>query len=399
MFSLAFFWIAVLCLSVSWFLYAMFARTAISYMRAYKPYMPLPFYPAISLIKPLRGQDPALADNLRSFFEQNYPGPREIVFSSTDADDPAMAVAGRVAAEYPWVQVKFVHADVNYGRNPKVANMKGAIDAARYDLIFQSDSNVRVGPSYLKQIVAEFMQKRADLLSCVFVGTGENSWGSALENLQLGSFNAPCMCVAAERTNMSGVVGKSLLLRRRDLHIIGGLEHIRHLLCEDFYLGELYVAKGRRVVISRTLVHNYNANLSVMQFLQRHARWFKQAAAIRPLAYIGSIVFNPTAIALFIWLLNYNSRTYLLILGLTALAKSLSDYTLLTKMRGYGMRWYYACLMPFKDLLMTLVWFYSAFSRTVVWRGNRLRFGRGTKIAEQVTALPHPTPIASPLRA
>src|SRR5688500_12325459 len=64
--------------------------------------------PASAHLRPLKGDEEILAANLRTFSVQDYPSPIEIVFSTTEADDPAIAVARAVSAEHPQVPVRFV---------------------------------------------------------------------------------------------------------------------------------------------------------------------------------------------------------------------------------------------------------------------------------------------------
>ena len=54
------------------------------------------FAPPVSIVKPLCGLDDELEQNLESFFELDYPD-YEILFSFASEDDPAFAVARRVA--------------------------------------------------------------------------------------------------------------------------------------------------------------------------------------------------------------------------------------------------------------------------------------------------------------
>ena len=59
--------------------------------------------PAISILKPLKGVDADLEENLRSLFRLRYPA-FEIILGTEDPDDPALPIARRVAAEFPRVR-------------------------------------------------------------------------------------------------------------------------------------------------------------------------------------------------------------------------------------------------------------------------------------------------------
>ena len=61
----------------------------------------------ISILKPLAGVDDGLEENLRTFFEQDYPA-FEILFAVRSADDPAIAVAERLRARYPAVPSRLI---------------------------------------------------------------------------------------------------------------------------------------------------------------------------------------------------------------------------------------------------------------------------------------------------
>ncbi|PYX87683.1 MAG: glycosyl transferase family 2, partial [Acidobacteria bacterium] len=47
--------------------------------------------PSVTVLKPLHGLEPRLAENLASFFEQDYPD-FEIIFGARDADSMALSV-------------------------------------------------------------------------------------------------------------------------------------------------------------------------------------------------------------------------------------------------------------------------------------------------------------------
>lgn len=344
--------------------------------------------PPVSLLKPVKGLEENLEGCLRSFFEQDYPGALELVFSSATREDPAIAVARRLAREYPQVPVRFVLSDENWGLNPKVSNLQGALKAARYDLVLQSDANVWAPRDYLRSIVSELVSEKASLLSSMVSGIGERSVGAAMENLQLSAYVAPACCVALKLANVTCVIGKSMLFRRSELKVLGGLERVKDSLAEDFLLGKYYGESGKRVILSATTIRNVNVDMPIERSLTRHARWLKMRAVIHTSSFVLDIFTNPVALMLLAWMSTGFDITAGLALAALIVFKTVVDGQLVKLVRGTPMRPKHLMLAPVKDLLMLGVWLYSSFSRSVEWRGIKLRLGADSQLLPDEGALP-----------
>jgi ceramide glucosyltransferase len=338
-------------------------------------------WPALSLLKPIKGDEEDLRANLRSFFVQDYPGELEIVFATADADDPGLAAARALAAEFPERRVRFVLSDPHYGLNPKLSNLAAALDAAAHDLVLQSDANVRVRPDYLRRIVGELLAEDGALLSSMVVGAGEESVGAALENLQLSAWIAPATCFALHVAGVTCVIGKSMLLRRSELATVGGLAAFKDHLTEDFLIGQAYADAGRRVILSTTTVENVNVKATVDRFLSRHARWLQMRAVIHVPAFCGDLFGNPVAVGLIgVALAGFRPLPLAVFAGIVAVKVAL-DVFLMRRTRGHGMHARHLLLAPVKDLMMAAVWPYAAVARTVEWRGVRLRVGKMSRLS------------------
>jgi ceramide glucosyltransferase len=338
-------------------------------------------YPPISLLKPIKGLEDELEANLRSFFEQDYPAPFEIIFSSEEpAVDPGMALARRVARDYPDVPVRFVACDPDFGLNPKVANLKGALSGARHDLVFQSDANVRARRDYLRRVVAELLAADASILSSIVVGVGERSIGAALENLQLTALIGPSVCTALHVGRTSCVIGKSMLFRRSELEAVGGLEIVRDILAEDFILGQIFQKSGRKVLLSTTTIENVNRDTRVEAFLGRHSRWLKMRAVIHFGSFIADLFANPIAWSLAAVLASEGAPLAVAALVASLAYKVSGDAYFMRALRPSGVAFGHLALGPVKDVAMAFVWLYCLFSRSVRWRGRRLRFGAQSRL-------------------
>lgn len=344
--------------------------------------------PPISLLKPIKGTEEGLEENLRSFYAQDYAGPMEVVFATTEPDDPALAVARAIAAQHPQVPTRFVISDPGFGLNPKVANLAGALRAARHDLVLQSDANVRARPDYLTRVVGEMIAERGDLLSSMVVGVGERSLGATLHNLQLSAFIAPGCCFALRYFGIACVIGKSMLFRKSDLAEVGGLELVRDILAEDYVLGRAFQKANKKVLLSTTTVENVNVDATVEHFVGRHARWLKMRAAIHIPGFVADLIANSTALSLLAFLTSGLDWRFGAVFAIHAMVKAAGDAYLLGRTRGAPMAWRHRLVAPLRDILMMAIWPYAAFSRSIEWRGARLRLGWNTRLRPDHGPLP-----------
>lgn len=344
--------------------------------------------PAISLLKPIKGLEEDLEHCLRSFFEQDYPGQLELVFASAYRDDPGMKVARRIAADYPAVRARFVLSDENWGLNPKVSNLQGALAAASHDLVLQTDANVWAPRDYVRNVVSEFEREGASLLSSLVSGIGERSVGAAMENLQLTSYVAPGCCAALKLVNIPCVIGKSMLFRRSELRELGGLALVKDSLAEDFLLGRHFADHGKKVALSATPIRNVNVEMPVERLFARHARWLKMRAVIHTPGFLCDLFANPIALALLALVSTDFDPTLGAACALLIAFKTVVDGCMVRLIRGVSMRPRHVLLVPFKDVLLFGIWVYAIFSRSIVWRGIRFRMGSDSQLLPDHGALP-----------
>src|SRR5262249_47017189 len=152
-----------------------------------------------------------------------------------------------------------VITDPRAAMNPKVAQLIGLERVATGEVLVISDSNVRVAPGYLFDLVSE-LGDDIGIVSGVIVGTGERSIGAALENLHLASAIAPGVIAAATLSDKPLTIGKSMAMRRRDLLRIGGFSAVGGVLAEDHVLGRRFREAGFGVAIALSPVENRNVD-------------------------------------------------------------------------------------------------------------------------------------------
>ncbi|CAG8781870.1 18940_t:CDS:2, partial [Gigaspora rosea] len=84
------------------------ARTRFkSSKRSHSSQLPVNKAPGVSIIRPLKGEDCNLFENLSSSFRQDYPK-FEIIFSVANDDDPAIGVVQKLMKDFPNVDAKLI---------------------------------------------------------------------------------------------------------------------------------------------------------------------------------------------------------------------------------------------------------------------------------------------------
>ena len=171
--------------------------------------------PGISILKPLCGLDEELQENLASFAELEHPA-YEVLLGVKGPSDPAFQIARAAVERWPDRMRMVTTQRFNEGRNPKVNQLIGLAKAARHPLLVVSDSNVRVGRDYLRDIASGMADPGVGLLTHPVAGIGERRLGSLFENLHLAGSVAPGIVAAHRLAHREIVVGKSMAMWKAD---------------------------------------------------------------------------------------------------------------------------------------------------------------------------------------
>ncbi len=340
-------------------------------------------FPPVSILKPLKGLDDNLYDNLLSFCTQDYPE-YEIIFSLQNHNDPAYKIAKKIEEKCPHRDITIIVRETGTGLNPKVNNLLSAYKTSKHELVLISDSNVMVDANYLQEITSHMAHPETGhevgLVSNIIKGVGGRTLGAIFENLHLNSFIIGSVCFLDKFLKMPCVVGKSMLMKKKDLEAIGGLRSVKDILAEDYVIGERMQKSGKKVVLSKYMVQNVNEYWGMKRFLNRHTRWGKLRWKIGGWKYIFELIGNPvfmSAMPIIFWQCSKLTMTFAI---LTSLVKIAGDFYLGRKTGTDLDNPFLYLLSPVKDLVIGLIWSVPIISHTVVWRGNRYIIGKDSML-------------------
>lgn len=356
---------------------AMMAVTAWGFAKRRRGSRPVAGAPRMSVLKPLAGADDELDANLASFGALDYPD-YEILLGVASPTDGALPAARRFLAAHP-DRARIVITDPDEAVNPKVAQLLSLERRATGEVLVISDSNVRVEPDYLRSLWRELAPQGVGLVTSLFVGTGEQSIGAALENLQLGAGTAPGILATNLATPWPVTIGKSMAMRRADLAQLGGFGRFGGLLAEDQAMGDAFVEAGFAVRTSLDAVHNRNTHSTMRKTAERHTRWAKIRRSLHPIGYIFEPLLSPLTVAILVAVLSPSQAT-LAVAGIVAVLQTVVALSMVALLRGKAMAWKYAPLEVVRTFLAFGYWILGWISMRIQWRGHPFLLLRGSAI-------------------
>ncbi|MEJ2351193.1 MAG: ceramide glucosyltransferase [Anaerolineales bacterium] len=334
------------------------------------------FFPPISILKPLKGLDDDLFDNLVSFCEQDYPD-YEIIFCLEEANDPALKLAEKIKKMYPHKKISIVIKEGEYALNPKVNNLVAAYRKAQFPYFLISDSDVRVDKDYLREIIKYMEDPRVGLVSNLIRGIDSRTIGALLENLHLNSFVIGNVALLTTFFKIPVVVGKSMLMRKKTIEGIGGFEAVKNVLAEDFVIGQRMHKGGAQVITSDHVINAVNHSRTLKQFLKRHARWGKLRWKLGVIGYVAEILSNAVFIACLSLVVLRPMTLSISLAAAVFCLKIIGDYTLGKRIRS-AHRFFHYLVSPLKDIIIGFIWFVPFISGTVMWRRHKYKITKGS---------------------
>lgn len=324
----------------------------------------------ISVLKPLKGADAGLEENLESFFRLDYPE-YELIFSVADRDDPAVPVVRALLKRHPRARARLVIGAVNVGPNPKVNNLITSFAEARHDWTLISDSNVRVERDYLRRL-AGHLHTDVGLVTSVIAGREPRGLGGHLEATYLNSFYARGMNLA-DALGHPCVVGKSMLIRRSTAERFGGIRALGRYLAEDYMAGVAVMNLGLRVVTACDPVPQHIGRYTFRQFWSRHVRWGRIRKAHAPLAFVVEPLSGPIVSGLLgaIGAAAAFGADPGAFLGAHLALWSACDF-LVMRLLNPGLNHNSVVAWFLREALALPLWIATAAGNTVEWRGRRL---------------------------
>ena len=254
---------------------------------------------------------------------------------------------------------------------------------AQHDVLVLTDGDVRVGPHFLREVVAPLADKKIGAVTSFYRGITEKNLGAEIEAVGASSDFFAGVLMAGLTEGISFALGASIATTKEWLGKMGGFAAIADALADDYELGHRIAKAGGEVVLSREAVWTMYPAQTLRSFWDHQVRWARTVRLCRPLSYVGLLFTQGlpwTLLAMLIAPANWIAIAYLLayfilrfVMAWTVGVWGVGDEVLRRKL------W----LLPLRDAIHFVVWLASFASNHIRW-GNleyAIREGRMVPIA------------------
>jgi ceramide glucosyltransferase len=374
--SIGYYTVALLCA-------ARFRRRASGASPSYRP--------PITILKPLRGLDPQAYENFASFCRQTYPE-FQLVFGAETPDDPAIAMARRVAEDFPHVDIRILAGCALPATNRKAGCLAGMLPAAKHPFILVSDSDIHVDPDFLSTLIEPMTEPGVGVVTCLYRSRGRGGWAGRIDALGLSTDFQPSVLVARTLEGITFGMGSGILIRRAILDAFGGFEVFADCLADDYHLGNLPSRAGHRVELARCVVEHRLGTRSFRDLIDHQLRWNRGTRSARPGGYTGLVLTQGVAAALLLFATCAGAAGAALasvtLAARLAVAWTVAVGCLDDRPAGRDL-W----LVPIRDLFGVAMWIGGFFGNSVVWRGIRYRLEPRGMLARGSAAVLQPAAV------
>jgi ceramide glucosyltransferase len=332
----------------------------------------------VSILKPVCGDEILLEAAITSFCTQDYPE-FQLIIGAHGPDDPALAVAQRVQARFPDLDMTIVVDSAWHGCNRKVANLINMMPFAKHDVLVFADSDLHVRPDYLRHVAATLDQDSCGLVTTACgAEPGVRGLASMLGVAHITHSFLPGALLAAFGGRQD-CLGGTMALRRSTLEQIGGLRALVNHLADDNVLGSLVRGLGLSVRIAPTLPVVVVQEQRLADIWQHELRWARTIRALAPVGFAASVLQFPLFWALLSLIVSgaasWSVTCFLAAWGVRAAVVCGIDHSLRT-MRARTAPLPALWLLPLRDMMSVAVLLGGFWNDKVVWRGQVLRAGR-----------------------
>jgi ceramide glucosyltransferase len=261
--------------------------------------------------------------------------------------------------------------------NGKVGVLTELARHARYPVWVLNDSDIKVSPTYLREVVAPLAEREIGLVTCLY-RVKAHTPAAAWESFGIATDFMPSTLVAQLLGVREFGLGSTLAFRGADLEQAGGLGAISDYLADDYQIAKRLTHSGKRALLSTYVVETALGEATWIGGWRHQVRWARTIRASKGKGYAGlpithAGVWMVLALACGLWV-------PVSALGIARIVSALVTAAFVLRAPSIAL---FCWLAPLWDLYSFAIWITSYAGRQVRWRDVRLTIDREGRIQRQ----------------
>jgi len=348
-------------------------------------------YPAVTMIRPIRGLDIGSRQNAVALLDQDYPGELETLFILDTESDPAYPVMVEVVGARPASPNRrtevLLAGKPPPGRTGKLNAMILGEARARGEVIAFSDSDTRPGPHLVRVLVEELVARpeAGATFAPIIAQSDETQAGDVGYELLVNAWYSASVALAAgARRELPFIMGQMMVVTRKALAAVGGVQCAQGQFVDDMYIGQCIARAGFKNVIVPYPLRVVTGGLGARQFIRVFRRWllFSQGGLpaafvwpnwVRGILYFAALGATATALASAAWFSA-------ILPGAAAALFVWSQFDLQKRLGGPSVALKHVWVPVVLPVVAALVALSTKVNRNVDWRGRSYRLDASAKL-------------------
>jgi len=249
---------------------------------------------------------------------------------------------------------------------------------AQYAHILINDSDIRVGPEYLRRIMALFLRDSVGMVTAPYRGRAHGGIWSRIEALGISTEFIPGVLTALKLEHgIHFALGSTLAISRRALNDIGGLEPLLNSLADDYEMGLRTTRAGYEVALAHEVVETSIPAYTFKAFLAHQLRWARTVRDARRSGYMGLVFTYGLPWALINVIASGAARWSIALLSLTLAVRLIQALSIGIGVIGDKQVLRDLWLLPIRDIYAMVLWICGYAGDTVIWRGEKFTLSDG----------------------
>jgi ceramide glucosyltransferase len=326
------------------------------------------FTPPVSILKPIRGLDKDAYENLASFCRLDYPE-YEIVCCVDPDDQAVLGVVAKLMRNFPKNNIRILYGSGRMATNDKVAKLVRLVNDAAYEYVVISDSDVRVRPDYIRQVIAPLQDPKVGATTCMYVPTDVTTLTDRLQTMGMMSDFYAGVLVDWQLEGIKFALGPTIATTRTRLSGFGGYERLENGPADDLLVGRLIAEQGYEVALLRYAIETVCDYGSFRELLYKRLRWVVVMRHMRSWGHLGLFFTQGLPLALIAVAIHPTRTIGLAYLAIYFVLRCAMAWMI--GIRGLGQRflWRDLPLIPVWDAIAAAIWLTSFGRSSIRWRG------------------------------